>query len=252
VEEPTVWSNYLQVPIQIGLTSWLDFQFSPTAYWNYSEHEAKWVLGDLPTGIDIQLYTAVEGSWIPSLKLALKENVPLGKYRNLNPKKNSTDAGGTGSWTTGVGVVLGNIYHITGVYYINYRLALNYDIPAAVHLKGFNLYGGGFGTNVRFFPSKMFQADLGLEMTLAQTWALALDIIGKWGDTPHHSGKRGISPDGTPARIGRPAPIQYLLAPAFEYNWNANIGAIAGAWFTFAGKNSPQFYNGVAALNIYY
>ena len=55
-ESPIFWTDILQIPIQFGLTKWLDFQFSLTLTWSYFEHQAAWALGDLPIGVDIQLY----------------------------------------------------------------------------------------------------------------------------------------------------------------------------------------------------
>src|SRR3990167_4961969 len=83
VAHPTFWSNAFQLFMQFGLTSWLDIELTPTAFWNYSQHSANWELGDLPIGFDIQLYTSNFKNFIPSFKLSLKEIVPIGKYRNL-------------------------------------------------------------------------------------------------------------------------------------------------------------------------
>lgn len=261
VENPTLWLNSLQTSIQIGLTKWLDFQFSPSLFWNYSQHQTKWVLGDMPIGFDIQLYRSPEKSWIPGIKLILKENVPLGKYRNLNPKKNGTDAAGIGSWMTGVGLVFGHIHHVYSVHYFNYRLLLLYNIPAPVRIKGFSVYGGGYGADARVFPPQNFEIDLGMELTLSQNWAFALDIVGYWADKRRFSGKVGtlgseetigILGFDVPASLANGSQAQFSLAPAIEYNWDTDLGAIAGVWFTVAGRNSPVFTSGVIALNYYF
>ncbi len=255
VKFPTFWNSFLQVPTMIGLASWLDVLITPTVNWNYSQHQAAWTVGDLLFGFDAQLYHSTQNSWAPFVKLTLKEILPIGKYRNLNPKKLYTDEGGEGSWMTGLGLVIGNLYHIKSVYYFNYRLALNYFLPAPVHLKGFNFYGGGYGTDLRFFPASNFEADLGIEVTLAQTWALALDVIGYWSGKGHYTGKRrGVDASGKPASLNARwlrSQAQFSLAPAIEYNWNENIGVIAGAWFSFAGRNTLAFTSGVIAVNYY-
>ena len=252
VGRSTLWANSSQTSIEIGVTPWMDVQLNPTVFWNYSEHSAHWVLGDMPIGIDIQLYAPAQGNGIPGIKLALREVLPLGPYNHLNPGDHNTRIGGGGSWNTGIGIVFGDLIHIYKVYYFNWRVFFQYSLPAPVRLKGFNIYGGGHGTNARFFPSESFQVDLGMELTLAQTWALALDVIGNWAGKDHYSGFSGVAPDGTPASLGTGASVQYSLAPAIEYNWNASLGLIAGAWFSVAGRNSPIFRSGVASLNYYY
>jgi len=252
VESPTLWMNYLEPLTYVGLTEWMDLALLPTLFWNYSHHEASWQFGDLTIALDFQLYASKPGSAIPNVKLTLREIIPTGKYRNLDPKKKGTDIGGAGSWDSAVALVLGHIYHIAHAYYFDYRLYLNYDIPAPVRLKGFNTYGGGFGTNARLIPPQHFTADLGLQLTLTQNWALALDFVARFSGKTRFSGKVGTAPDGSPASLGRGFQVQYSLAPAIEYNWSAYIGVIAGAWFTVAGKNASEFTSGVIAANFYF
>lgn len=133
------------------------------------------------------------------------------------------------------------------------RLFLKYTFSSSVKLKGHNVYGGGVGTDVRFFPAQSASFDLGLEFILARHWAFALDVVGNWAEGSDYSGDPGVGVDlVTPAQIGNSQPSwQYSLAPAIEYNWNVNLGIIFGAWFTVAGKNSPQFSGAVFALNYY-
>jgi hypothetical protein len=252
VDSPTYWATYLQPLTYVGLTEWMNLEILPTVFWNYAQHEASWQLGDLTFGVDIQLYASRPGSAIPNVKLALRENVPIGKYRNLNPQKQGTDEGGIGSWATGLGVVFGHIYHLAHVYYFDYRLYLNYTLPAPVHVTGFNVYGGGFGTDARLFPPQVFSTDIGLQLTLSQSWALALDIAAFFTGKTRFSGEVGTASDGMPASLSEGFEVQYSLAPAIEYNWNAYLGVIAGAWFTVAGKNTSEFTSGVIAANFYF
>lgn len=252
---PTFLNTQLQIPMQIGLTSWMDIEVNPILNWNYAQHKSAWRLGDLPIDLDIQLYRSHQNSPIPNTKLVLKENVPLAKYRDLNPStfpRYLVDGGGVGTWATTVGVVFGNLYHFSSVYYFSYRFYLNYTLPAPVKVKGFNYYGGGYGADARVFPGRLFQFDLGFELTLAQTWAFALDIIGDYEAKTRYSGTAGIDFSGQPSTLGGPASIQYSLAPAIEYNFNDCFGIITGGWFTFAGKNSLDFVSAIMAINYYY
>ena len=74
----------------------------------------------------------------------------------------------------------------------------------------------------------------------------------EWTDFQYqHSNKNRFS-----GKKGGSAPIapsseQISMAPALEYNFNANVGIIGGAWFSVAGRNSTQFISWVLALNIY-
>ena len=253
IEHPTIWSNNFQVLIETGILSNLDIQIVPGAYWNYTEHEAHWAIADLPVTLSVQLYNNdfTKDDWIPSIKLILRELFPLGKYNHLDPRKLETDAGGFGSFVTGVGLVFGKLFHLRGVHFLNARFTAQYNLPSKVNLKGFNFYGGGYGTKAKYFPAQNFFLDLAFEYTLAQRWALALDLVASYYIKAHFSGFAGLNPDGTLASLATAPRIQYSIAPAIEYNWSANWGVIGGVWLSVAGRNSQQFVSGVIALNYY-
>lgn len=253
IRSNTFWTDSFQMPIQAGVLSWMDVQISPGFAWNYTEHKANWVVQDLPVIIDIQLYDNefMPDNWMPSVKLVLREICPIGKYDRLDPDQLGTDAGGLGSWVTGVGVVFGKLTHLRGVHFLNTRLTIQYNLPSAVQLRGLNFYGGGQGARVKYFPGQNFFIDLGMEYTLAQRWALAIDLVAAYAAKPHFSGFPGLNPDGSLASFPTVSKVQYSIAPAIEYNWSANWGVIGGAWLTVAGRNSPQFISAVLALNYY-
>jgi hypothetical protein len=247
------WNNYFQPQIQVGATPWLDVQILPTVFYNYTDGSAKWALGDTPIGVDIQLFQKGKDptDWITGIKLVLKETLPIGKYRNLNPDKQGTDIGGSGSWATSVGIVWGQLIHIKKLHFFDTRLSVQYTIPAPVHVKGFNTYGGGFGTDGTIYPPQNLQIDLGMEFTLTKNWVLAMDILGSWSTPARFKGKVGVGTDNLPAFDSFGSAAQFSLAPAIEYNWNENIGLIAGSWFSVAGRNSIQFASGIIAFSYY-
>lgn len=249
----TSWQISLQPVLSIGLTQWMDMQIIPGVAENRAHHQNQWVFQDFIFTLDFQLLKPSHiDDWKPYIKFLILEIFPTGKYRHLNPKKLGVDIGGTGSYRTTAGFVLGKLFHVRGVHFLNTRLALEYQWPAPVRLLGFNTYGGSFDTNARFFPGQNFEADLGLEYTLSTNWVLACDFVGIWTGKSHFSGNPGTTSLGTPAPLGNPKfSIQYALAPAIEYNWSANLGMIGGCWFTVAGKNAARFWSAVVAFNYY-
>lgn len=253
VKADTSWSNSFQPVLEIGLTKWMDVQILPAVAYNYNQHQARWVFQDFILTVDFQLLKQAHiDDWTPYIKFFVTEIFPTGKYRNLNPKKMGVDIGGTGSFRTSTGLVIGEMFHIQGANFVIARLSLEYQLPAPVRLLGLNNYGGGYGTNARFFPGQNFEADLGVELTLNKNWVLACDFVGLWTGKPHFSGTTGKNPDGTRAQLGSPGfSSQYSLAPAIEYNWKENMGVIGGCWFTVAGHNAPRFWSAVFAFNYY-
>jgi len=239
-----------EIPIQFGIFNRWQFSFNPQFSWNHIDGASHWVYNDMPFEFDFQIYYDTPGTWAPAVKLALRAVAPLGRYQKLDPKNKGTDIGGSGSWNPGVGLVFSRLFHYTGVHFLATRLALFYTIPNSVHVKGFNAYGGGRHTHGTVYPGAFFTADLGLEYTLAQKWALALDVLYVHSNHTRFKGHKGET-DGVANSVGGPSSEQISLAPAIEYNWNANYGIIAGVWFSIAGRNTAEFINGVIALNIY-
>jgi hypothetical protein len=247
LKSETFWNNYFQPSLQFGINNWLDFQFNPTLFYNYKEGAAKWVLGDMPIGFDIQLYHPKRTltQWNVAIKLALKEIIPLGKYQNLDPKKFRTDVGGGGTWQTGLGIVWGNIFYIGGNRFITWRNSFQYILPAPVRVKNFNAYGGSKGTKGTVYPAQNFQYDTAIEISITRRWVFAMDFVGTWTGKTRFKGKTSLP-------VSSPRSLQFSLAPAIEYNWNDSIGIIFGPWFTIAGKNAVKFISGVFAFNYYH
>jgi hypothetical protein len=247
------WDNSFQPNVQIGLTQWLDFQFTPVVFYNYNNPAGNWAFGDFPVGVDVQIYKPPSpSSLVPYVKLALRELFPTGKYDRLNPIKRDTQIGGGGSYASSAGIVFGKLWHFGGVHFMTNRLLFDYTIFTAARVKGFNAYGGGFGTHAKVYIPPEFVIDFGMEVTLTLNWALACDFIGTWNGSYHHKGEVGTNEFGLPATLGKPAGNQFSIAPAIEYNWNADIGVIGGGWFTVAGKNAGRFWSAVFAINYYH
>ena len=249
---PNFYNINVQVPTQFGIFSRADFQLTPSFSWNHTQHTSHWVYNDLPFLLDLQLYydSPETESWPPAVKLTLGANTPLGKYQHLNPDKKGTDIGGSGSWEPRIGLTFSRLFHFTGVHYLATRLNFTYVVPTAVHVRGFNSYGGGHGTAGKVYPGPSFTSVLGLEYTLAQKWALAMDVLYSHGNHTRFVGQKGTT-DGVLNHIGAPSSELFTLSPAIEYNWSANCGLIAGVWFSVAGRNTADFIIPTIAINFY-
>ncbi len=246
-----VYQIYTQQNFQIGMPYLMDFTFTPQFAWNYTEGAGHWVLNDMPFGFDFQLHYRQPKEWFPSVKLAIRANFPLGKYQRLNPKKLGQDIGGSGSWTPSIAINMSRMLWFGGVQFLSLRWSVGYAFPTPVHVKGFNAYGGGHHTRGTVFPGQNLQVLFGMEYTWTRHWAFALDLDYSHNNKTRFKGHKGKTA-GVPNVIGRPSSEQFSLAPAFEYNWSANVGMIAGVWFTVAGRNSGEFAQGVVAVNIYH
>ncbi len=244
VSTPKFYSVQSQNPIQYGIGPRMDVQIVPQFAWNHTDGASEWLINDLPLLVDVQILYDQPGKWWPAIKFTLNAEAPIGKYQKLDPKKLGTDAGGRGTWDGTVALVFSRLFHFHGVHFLAPRWYFGYSIPNPVHVKGLNAYGGGKGTHGKAYPGNEFTTTLGLEYTLAQRWALACDFQYVHSNKNRFSGK-------TIVPVGAPSSEQFSIAPAFEYNWSANVGLIAGAWFSLGGRNTTEFASGVIAVNIY-
>lgn len=265
---PTFVSVVYQFPFAVGFCKSWDFQIIPQFSWQHSKGQAKTVFNDLAMGVDYQVLGDKPGAWYPVIKASLFETFPTGKYQHLNPDKNETDIGGKGSFQTMIGLTFSKLFDFYHKHWLNIRLGVNYVYLAPLHVDGVNAYGGVNETHGKIFPGNTFNQILGIEFTLNQNWVLALDILNTYINKNRFKGHRGfmpiklapvgtappadLLPPPTPAQVGGPSLNQISLAPSVEYNWNANLGIIAGAWFTIAGRNASDFIQWVIAFNLYH
>ncbi|MBI3901151.1 MAG: hypothetical protein HY324_03250 [Chlamydiia bacterium] len=248
----TYWSNSSLTVFQVGVAPRVDIQVYPTFFWNDCQGTSHLELGDTSIFLDFQIFYADPGSWVPNIKLFLREIIPTGKYRNLSPHGHRTQIGGMGSWQTNLSLALGNVLYLGSGHFLEYRVFFNYDFPAPVHVKGFNYYGGGYGADARIFPGQNMTCVLSAEVNVTQNIAFAFDCVGEFASRDTYTGDVGALPNGEFAPLGFHSSTQLSLAPAIEYNWSNNMGIIGGAWFTIAGRNCDAFEGGVIAFNLLY
>ena len=241
---PNFYNLNVQVPIQYGIVNPIDMQIVPQFSWNHTDGASEWVLNDLPIILDIQLLSDKPHKWWPAIKLTFEVSAPIGKYQHLSASKLGTDAGGDGSWDPTAALVFSRLFHFKEAHFLAPRLYFGYTVPNPVHVKNLNFYGGAKGTRGKVYPGNTFITLLGLEYSLSANWALACDFEYIHQNKTRFSGK-------TIVPVTSPSSEQFSIAPAFEYNWSANVGLIAGAWFSFAGRNSSDFASGIIAVNIY-
>ncbi|NNM43761.1 MAG: hypothetical protein HKM07_05410 [Chlamydiae bacterium] len=259
----TFTTTSIQVLFTVGLTSFMDIQAFPQVIYNHTSDQNSVGFADLPIQVNFQLCREKPDNWMPDVKLAFLELFPTGKFDKLNPKKMKTDSTGEGSYISVLGLIFSKTFNFGNSHYFRARSAFSYSIPSAVDVKGFNTYGGSFDTKGKVYPANEFGVLVGLEYTPTLHWAFALDVFGITGNKTRFSGKEGASQTGTGSQqesilpfevisVGGKSFEQLSLAPAIEYNFTRSLGLVAGIWFSVLGRNSSQFVNGVAAVNMYF
>ncbi len=146
-KQATLNGIFFLLPFWVGLTDKVDVSFRSGCQWSDRSGATGWALNDCSAQFGFQLHEdpLPHKSWLPAMKLFVREYFPIGKYKNLNPEKMGTDAGGFGSWATTIGLNFQKILYFGHNHFLNNLFNIECLIPTSVHVKGFNTYGGGFG-----------------------------------------------------------------------------------------------------------
>lgn len=277
VAQPHFNSTQIAPEIIYGLADRVDLQYDGTYMMNENDRRSHEHLGDTSVTIGYQALTQANTPYSPDLRITLQEVIPTGLYDNLTPANNGTEATGTGSYQSAVGFNFQYLASLSSDHYLNTHASVTYTHAAMVALNGISTYGGTQRTKGRIKPGDSIGIDLACELTLTQQWVLVLEGNAIYQQASKFYGQVGARNSNDPLplhRISRFSVIanrlfpsrhnigrrdigsgnldQFTLAPAIEYNFSANYGIIAGAWFTVAGKNTPAFFAPMITLNAYW
>lgn len=226
---------------ETGITSFMDLTLQVNESYDRFEHQHFFLYQDTQTFLGFQLARDQKESWTPDFRLLLGESFPTGKYKNLNPNYQLSDSSGSGSYQTSVVLVSRKIFYAIPNHPFNINLNLEYILSSKAHVQGYNVYGGDASTRGKVRVGNQFLTNIALEYSFTRNWVVGLDM------RYLHQNKsvfKGNTKEGS-ASVGTPSSEQFSIAPCIEYNYNANLGVIAGAWFTVAGRNSQSMRSGV-------
>jgi hypothetical protein len=236
------YSLQVNPPMQIGITDTMDLVVSLSGIGNWENGHSGGGFNDIGTTLGFPI--TKQTVYVPGMKFTVAETFPTGKYQNLNSNGLNLDATGAGAYQTTFGYTISKVIWWTYPYPMNLRCFIGYTIPTTVHVKGFNAYGGGFGTNGVVRPGNKLTTDLGMEISFSERWVFALDVVYFAINRTKFHGNPGLNKDGSVASVGTGYSDNLSLAPAIEYNWNENLGILWGVQFSVYGRNSGNFATG--------
>jgi len=239
-----------QMAVQWGLTDRLLLIVSGQVVYNNQNGASAWNFNDTTVGL---AYGVVhETTSRPAVRIGVTESFPSGRYQDLRPRLYGVDATGSGSYKTTFSLNLSKVTWWSTLHPMSFRGSFNYTVASDAHVEGFNSYGGGYGTSGDVDVGNSFTIDLGYEFSFTQEWVFALDVVYQNNNKSTFSGHKGLNTKGETAHVGIPSSDQLSLAPAIEYNPNANLGWLAGLWFTATGRNSGAFVSGILSVTYTY
>jgi hypothetical protein len=235
-----------------GITDKMDVQFVLPYTYNRNNGAKSHRLSDVSAALGFQLLEQKQSRFRPDLRFTVQEIIPTGRYENLNVFENGTDATGLGSYQTAFNFNFQLLTELNAAHYLRTRLSLGYVDASPTKVSGLSIYGGNASTIGKIRPGNMISVDLAGELGLTENWVAVMEAFVSRRRESAFSGFVGIDEMGNPATIGHDLSKQVTLAPALEYNFNANVGLIGGVWFTVNGRETAEFYSSVIALNMYW
>lgn len=248
---PASYSTQINPLLTYGLSSWADTQLSVPYAMNRSRGQQYHSIGDVSLLIGVQVLEQDQSAWRPDLRLTINETFPTGRYQNLNPMNQGTDATGQGSYLTHIGLNFQHLSLFRDAHFLRQRLSINYVAAQPVEIRGQSSYGGNSLTDGRLKPGNLWSIDLAGEFTITQNWVAVMETYYFSRTADRFRGITGTTQQGLPLMIGSDASAELSLVPAIEYNFSANFGIIAGFWFSVLGKDASNFRSTVIALNYY-
>jgi hypothetical protein len=230
---------------QVGITNWLDVTLTVQAIYSQNNTYRATEWGD--TTVEFGFQAKYETDTWPNIRLTLTESFPTGRYNDLSRTRSSVQATGSGSYETYFTLDMSKVVYWIPWHPINLKLTSIYTIPTKVNVKGFSSYGGGHDTDGKVTPGNNFTTIVAFEFSFNQQIVYAMDISYLITSKTKFSGNNGTI-EGEDAINTAPESQQLSLTPSMEYNFTANAGIIAGAWFSVMGKNSIAFTGGVVSL----
>ncbi len=231
--------------LKAGIYHSLEIQVIPQYIYRETEGQHFSGIGDTLVALGIQLLKGgFRVSW-PFIKISLVATIPNGHYQHLTLQKKRTDAIGTGCAFPGSVLYLSKTWNVSKQHYLNIRTLFDYRFGVPVRVRGLNVYGGDRSTRGTEYPGNFWHANMALQYSLTQRWALACDGVYTHRDKDRFSGK-------TKEKMTHPSRDEYSLAPAVEYNWSREAGMIGGVWFTVVGRNTAKFITAMLSVNAHF
>jgi len=249
-------TNFIQVYnstlIQVGLLDWFNVAITPEFYYQQQGNLSSANIGDIPIQAFFQILK--EQSSLPGILIGVKANFPAARYNNLNPTGSVVDAIGSGSWKPGLSFIIGKQIHIKDDKYLTVRSYFGPQFLNKFKVQGPHAYGGGIATKGVCTLGAQYTLITSFEYNFSRHGVFAFDFQWQHNNKITFKGISGFT-DKTLSIIasnGGPSTDQLSIAPALEYNFNANVGFIGGIWMTIAGRNAQAFVSPTFALNIEY
>ena len=185
-------------------------------------------------------YRLTPDSGLAKASIAVQETFPTGAWEQLGSNPNNGFGGGV--YSTKVSLYTQTYAWMPNGRILRMRLNFSQTFAGSASVSGMSVYGTGTGFSGTVFPGNTFTVDGAGEYSVTRNWVLASDLVySESGNT------RVTSASNLTTNLGFSQ--SWAVAPAVEYNWNADVGIIAGVRLFPAGRNTAASITPVFAIN---
>jgi hypothetical protein len=210
-------------------------------------------MGDFQVRVKYMLHKFTEGSWVPTITLAGMEVFPTGSYDNLGSRL--ANGFGSGDYTSRFALYTQEPFWLPNGRILRARFDFTANVPIGnVGIHNASVYGTSEGFTGVAKVGNSYTADLGVEYSITSNWVGVMEFVYQHGDTTVTTGsvRTGSGLMSVPFRSDSSSSEYWSMAPALEYNFNENIGIIAGAEISFAGRNTSAIATPQIAFSAFF
>lgn len=202
--------------------------------------------GDLTLQAQYRFHLFREGSWVPTMSVAVQEMLPTGRYDQLGNRPNN--ALGAGAFTTSPSFYSQTFFWLPNGRILRMRFNVVPSLSRSVSVQDVSVYGTSAGFRGLARPGPSVFVDAAWEYSVTKRWVLALDATyRRQGNTAVNG--YNVSDPGQPIRLNSGPVDAFGLAPAIEYNWKSNLGVLVGTRLIPVGRNTSATITPALAVN---
>jgi len=204
-------------------------------------------LGDLTLQAEYGLTKFREGRRLPTTAIAIQETLPTGQFDRLADR--ASDGLGTGAYQTTLAFYSQTYFWMRNGRILRMRFNVAPAFSSNVNVKDASVYGTANGFRGRAKPGSSLFLDAAWEYSLTRQWVVALDVTYRHQANTSVSGSSVVTAPSTVIRLNSGTSDALGLAPAIEYNWNRQLGALLGVRLIPAGRNVSATITPAVAIN---
>jgi hypothetical protein len=187
-----------------------------------------------------------EGSWAPTISVALQETLPTGRYDQLGDRP--SNALGAGTFTTSPAFYSQTFFWLPNGRILRMRFNVVPSFSRSTTVQDVSVYGTSAGFRGQANPAPSVFVDAAWEYSMTKRWVFALDATYRRQGNTSVNGYN-ISDPAEPIRLNSGPSDAFGLAPALEYNWKSNLGVLVGVRFIPVGRNTTTTITPALAVN---